>query len=411
MDRHAGSSGQQAIAPIGQSSSRKFHFIIKRRRRMKTKTALLGVLLSGSAAAFAQTNVTLYGVLDSGIEVLTNADAAGKRLVRQPGLTGEVPSAIGVRGVDDLGGGLQALFLLENGFNVKSGTINQGGRLFGRQAFVGITGAFGTLSFGRQYTMTVAALSSAEVMGPDAYAGESSFDTYIPNARSDNSVAYKGTFGAVTAGATYSLGRDASPAGGSNSPGQGTCAGEAAASATACRQWSAMLRYDKNGWGVASAYDEQRGGNPAALASFFNGAPAIGLASTHDKDVRMQLNGHGVFGALKFGGGWLGRRVRTAGPDVRADTYYLTAAYPVTARFVLDGGLYRMINRDQDTAGSISSIRGTYSFSRRTAVYAHLGYLVNSDKAQYSLSHSAPGGMPGKGMDQLGVLIGMRHSF
>src|SRR6202035_5611037 len=61
----------------------------------------------------------------------------------------------GLKGVEDLGGGLKTIFTLENGFDLNSGALGQGGREFGRQAFLGLSGNFGTLTFGRQYDLVV----------------------------------------------------------------------------------------------------------------------------------------------------------------------------------------------------------------------------------------------------------------
>lgn len=87
-------------------------------------------------------------------------------------------------------------------------------------------------------------MPEVEIIGPTQY-GLGSIDPGIPNGREDNSIAYKGTFDKFTVGATYSLGRDTSSAGG---PGGTNCPGEAAADKQACREWSAMLRYDAGPW-------------------------------------------------------------------------------------------------------------------------------------------------------------------
>src|SRR6267154_4270358 len=178
-----------------------------------------------STAAFAQSSVTLYGIMDTGIEYVSHANAAGDHVVRMPGITGEIPSRWGLRGAEDLGGGYKAVFALESGFNTRGGDSGQGGRLFGRQAWVGIASPYGQLSLGRQYTMTYWAMADSDILGPDIY-GSGSLDSYLPNARSDNTIGYKGTFHGLTVGATYSFGRDS--AGTGNSPGQGTCAGQVA---------------------------------------------------------------------------------------------------------------------------------------------------------------------------------------
>ena len=143
---------------------------------MKYKLALGSMLLGISASSFAQSSVTLYGIIDTGIELVTHANAAGDSVVRMPGITGEFPSRWGIRGKEGLGGGLSAVFILESGFNTKAGTLNQGGRLFGRQAFVGLESPYGTLTFGRQYTMTYWAILDSDLLGPDIYGGTGSFD-------------------------------------------------------------------------------------------------------------------------------------------------------------------------------------------------------------------------------------------
>jgi len=100
---------------------------------------LLPVPLSLLASAVqAQSSVTLYGVIDEAFQFVHNANAQGNNLYRLQGgnLQG---SRWGLKGTEDLGGGLKAIFQLENGFDVNNGTLQQGSRLFGRQAFVGLT--------------------------------------------------------------------------------------------------------------------------------------------------------------------------------------------------------------------------------------------------------------------------------
>lgn len=378
---------------------------------MKHRIAVGLVLAGMSVTAWAQGSVTLYGIVDTGIEYVSHANAAGDSVVRMPNVTGEMPSRWGVRGKEDLGGGLSAIFALESGFNMSSGSINQGGRLFGRQAWVGVDSPYGSLTFGRQYTMTFWAIVDSDLFGPDIYGGAASFDQYLPSARSDNTIVYKGSYGGFTLGATWSFGRDS--AGTGNSPGQGTCVGPIPGSAQTCREWSAMLRYDRNGYGVAAAYDQQHGGAGAA-ANLYDGTPTFALTNSGDTDVRMQLNGYGHIGALRIGGGWLGRRVDTVSPltpNVHTDQFYLTASYPVTPALSIDGGVYHIVNAQDDTRGTIAALRTTYQLSKRSAVYLQGAYLWNSAKAAYTVSQGGGGTTPARGAGQLGVMAGIRHSF
>jgi predicted porin len=123
---------------------------------MKNTLCSAAALMCGLAAsaANAQSNVQVYGIVDSGVAYLTNVNAAGDSMYKMPSLTSSFPSRVGFRGTEDLGNGLQAFFVLENGLAMDTGTQQQGGRLFGRQANVGLKGAWGSITLGRQLNMT-----------------------------------------------------------------------------------------------------------------------------------------------------------------------------------------------------------------------------------------------------------------
>ncbi|MET5021216.1 porin, partial [Burkholderia pseudomallei] len=74
----------------------------------------------------------------TGNEFVSHARAKGWSAWRLPAVTGELASRWGLRGVEDLGGGYRALFALESGFNLRGGELGQGGRQYGRQAYVGL---------------------------------------------------------------------------------------------------------------------------------------------------------------------------------------------------------------------------------------------------------------------------------
>ncbi|MGF6478100.1 porin [Paraburkholderia sp. JPY419] len=375
-----------------------------------THVLMFGALCALSAGASAQSSVTLYGIVDTGIEYVSHANAKGDSVVRMPSVTGEFPSRWGLRGNEDLGGGYSAVFTLESGFNLRDGSSGQGGRLFGRQAFIGVKSPYGTLAFGRQYTMTYLAVQGADIIGPDIY-GMGSLDAYVPNARTDNSITYLGSYKGFTLGVGYSFGRDA--AGTGNSPGQGTCTGSVPGHATECRDWSAMLKYDSQYFGAAASYEEQRGGATAA-ANFFDGVAPTPLINAADKDARTQLSAYAQYAGAKIGAGWIGRRVVTqspAVPNIRSDLFFLGASYMVTPAFLLDGEVFRIINSDHDTRATMGTLRTTYLLSKRSSVYAQAAYLANSAKARYSVSGGGGGTTPGAGMGQTGVMVGIKHMF
>ena len=118
------------------------------------KTLLAAALLAGFAgAASAQSSVTLYGIIDIGIayQGITGNDTFNTtRFGMNNGI--QNGSRFGLRGTEDMGGGNRATFVLENGFDAGNGSLAQGGRLFGRQAWVGIENdAWGYIRAGRQY--------------------------------------------------------------------------------------------------------------------------------------------------------------------------------------------------------------------------------------------------------------------
>lgn len=358
--------------------------------------ALMVIGVSAAHLAAAQSNVTIYGIVDSGLVYTTNTNAAGDSMVKVPSLTGSLPSRLGFRGSEDLGGGLQALFVLEGGLTLDTGAMGQGNRLFGRQAFVGLKGGFGTLSVGRQINMTFLAALKSDVLGPNLFS-ISSIDLYIPNARSDNAIGYIGNFSDFTVGATYSLGRDASAAGG---PSATNCPGEVAGNAKACRQVTALLGYDNKAWGVTTSYDIMYG----------NTGAAGGLTTPDSSDRRTTLNGYAMVGATKIGAGVMARKKVAATPvnNLKSDLYYLGASYPLTPVLQLDGQVARHDVDGSANDSTLSVLRLTYSLSKRTAVYSSIGHIKNSGVAAIALD---AGGTVGVGMSQSGVSAGVRHVF
>src|SRR5258708_5630294 len=133
------------------------------------KKTLIAAALSGvvASAANAQSSVTLYGLIDVGITYTNSQLTSHGGHSNWQETSGSVDgSRWGLRGAEDLGGGLKAIFTLENGFNVNNGTLGQGGREFGRQAFVGLSSVnYGAVTLGRQYD------SMVDYVGPLALTG------------------------------------------------------------------------------------------------------------------------------------------------------------------------------------------------------------------------------------------------
>jgi GBP family porin len=132
------------------------------------KVFVIAACAAGSAASFApmaraQSSVTLYGVIDAGLSYTNNQGGHSNVQAGSGNVTG---SHWGLRGREDLGGGTAAIFQLENGFSVTNGSLRQGGRLFGYQAYAGLTNdRFGTVTLGRQYDSVVDYLAPLSFTG------------------------------------------------------------------------------------------------------------------------------------------------------------------------------------------------------------------------------------------------------
>lgn len=101
--------------------------------------------------AMAQSSVTLYGTVDDSIQYTSNQGGHSNVQTVQGGLGS---SKWGLNGAEDIGGGTSIIFKLESGFNLNNGVLGNNGALFGRRAYVGGTGSYGTLTLGRQYDLS-----------------------------------------------------------------------------------------------------------------------------------------------------------------------------------------------------------------------------------------------------------------
>jgi predicted porin len=189
---------------------------------MKKLTLAVSALALSAGPVYAQSTVTLYGVLAGNLTYTSNVQTAATSASGKPvggsqiaeldsGASGPSASRWGLKGAEDLGGGLKAIFQLENGFNYNNGTFSQGGTEFGRLAIVGLTSQIGAVTLGRQYDTTV------EFISPLSYAWSSSggnlsihpadFDNTNLTHRINNSVKYvTNAYSGVRFGAFYSFG-------------------------------------------------------------------------------------------------------------------------------------------------------------------------------------------------------------
>jgi predicted porin len=181
---------------------------------------VLSALAAGSAAAQSPPQtVTLYGRVDVNItyynkDVFYSRSTTSPDYVKGAQLTQAATSRWGLRGVEDLGGGLRAIYQLESRINPDTGTTDGGNRLFGREAWLGLQGGFGTLRFGRTLMPTQRIISNYDPHGTDGIGSYGSTDLALGHGvlvRADNGIYYETpNLGGFTSFIAYAL--DENPA-------------------------------------------------------------------------------------------------------------------------------------------------------------------------------------------------------
>jgi predicted porin len=193
--------------------------------------------------ASAQSNVQVYGLIDAGVEAVNHAGANDGNTVRVIS-GGKNTSRWGLRGSEDLGGGLKAVFNLEGGIMMDSGAAD--GALFKRQAYAGLEGAFGRVVIGRSFTTTYDHVIKFDPLGfaPNyswaTSGGATGPSKYGMTTAFDNLVKYSGTTGGLTYGATIGL-------------------GEQAGNAADGRKYAVATSWFGGGAGLMAAYEQVNG--------------------------------------------------------------------------------------------------------------------------------------------------------
>jgi predicted porin len=149
-------------------------------------------LFGATGLAQAQSSITLYGLIDTSLTYVNRVNANGDSQIGL-GNGNLLGSRWGLKGSEDLGGDLKAIFTIENGFDPNSGALGQGGRMFGRQSFVGLESArYGTLTIGRQYDALadVAWPVTGDYYFGSVYATPGDVDNYDTSSRTSNAIKY-----------------------------------------------------------------------------------------------------------------------------------------------------------------------------------------------------------------------------
>ncbi|VVD59578.1 porin [Pandoraea anhela] len=383
-----------------------------------SRLVLVPVGLLASMTVHAQSSVSLYGVLDAGVAYFRNSGGATPTTLTKFNSGNLSGSRWGIRGTDALGGGLSAVFQLENGFNLGTGTLGQGSREFGRKAVVGLADQrWGTLTIGRQYDPVV---DLVQGLTEDAYFGGSfatpgDLDNYDNSLRVSNSIKYVSPLlSGFQFEALYGIGGVAG-AGGNG------------------RTISFGGAYANGPFAVGAGYFYANGGNTTNSAgvrtwtgssdTIFNTAINQGFGSAKSIQIARAAAQY-TFGAATFG---LAYSNAQYGADAFS-AFRSTARFNVGSAFVnyqlsptLRTGIgYSYTSQSGPASAHYNQINlgADYALSKRTDVYALAGYQIASGNtlstngaltsAQASIgSFGVSAGAP----RQLLTAVGMRHKF
>ncbi|TPA25639.1 porin [Burkholderia pseudomallei] len=372
-------------------------------------------LLGAAGAAQAQSSVTLYGVIDTSITYVHGNDGKANNawLMGSGNLQG---SRWGLKGTEDLGAGLKAIFQLENGFNSNDGTLGQGKRMFGRQAFVGLQhDQYGTLTLGRQYDPLVDLVQpvTADNYFGSLFATPGDVDNNDNSLRVNNTVKYTSpVFAGFQFEALYGF------SGIAGSPGQG-------------QTWSAAAAYNNGPIGVAAGHFYTSNPSPTAGSrstwsgssdAIFDGAINSGYTSAKSIGIA-QVAGQYVFGPVTVGLGYSNAQYKPDGFSGFSSTEkYNTGrgfvTYQATPALLLGlGYAYTKASGDTDAKYHQVSIGADYALSKRTDVYLAGAYQhasgtqrVDATTTQTAQASIGSYGVNGTKSQEM-VALGLRHKF
>ncbi len=351
-----------------------------------------GALLASSA--HAQSSVTLYGIVDQSLRYTTNSDASNHSLVQLT--NGAITnSRWGLKGAENLGGNLKAGFQFGKGLDPEPGGANQGGRLFGRQAYVGLAGDLGAMKLGRQYTEVFKFFGDFDPLTLGNYTANV-WPYLVTQFRSDNVVSYEGSFSGLDVGASYGF-------------------GEKAGSFTSSQYWGTRASYKIGAFAIGAMYQEVRDASSnrqqmwGAAGIYTVGAAKLFLGYVGAKDrtgvtdatLNADPTASSIANPVPAGGNFI--------DNPRKDTIgYLGMTYQATQALAVTGVFY------YDDAKNVNGLAGNggkrytgvllaeYALSKRTQVYGTIDYNKVSGGSITEL--------PGKS-NQTGVAAGIRHIF
>jgi predicted porin len=362
---------------------------------MQKKLIVLAVAALASGTVLAQSDVSVYGSIDMGFS--HRGDNFGKGVKSQNAIDSGISAGnrLGFKGTEDLGNGIKAVYTLEAGYAADTGEHAQGGRLFGRQAFVGLTGGFGTAIAGRLYAPHYTLLSTIDPfkagtigMYRNVFAagvtvgGENLFDPV----RVDNAVAYVSpSVSGFTLTAAYS---------------NNALLQENAANSGDNRVYALMPRYTNGPIDIGLNIHRIKSKDNHGAVNITNYA----LAASYDFQVAR-------LGAFYDQNKW--KDYFSSNDDLKLKSWMLGVTVPFGNHALLASYNQSKLSTDSGNAKARQWALGyTYTFSKRTSMYAAIADLKNDKKHGVYLRTASMGDGSNNGNGyQNGLQIGLRHTF
>ena len=339
------------------------------------KQMLLGAAALGMMElASAQSNVSVYGIMDAGIARESGLAAGDKKWSVMSGMS--QGSRLGFRGTEDLGGGLSALYRLEAGILLDTGLSAQNGVLFGRAAFVGLQNQLGALTIGRQYTPMDTYLAFIDPYNNNS-AGKAinvfnrGYAVRMDNAVVFKSAKYKGFYTHLAYGF-----------------------GEVADDASKLRGFGGAIYYDVGRVHIGAALQSSNTQTTATVPVQGNVRNTAVGAMYDFGFVKMTL----AVGASKTTVG----AARTA--DARSSQIAFEAPYG--AHTFITNFAYRDDQLPANNDANQFSLGYRYALSKRTTLYSTWARIDNRNKATYADNSTAEAGSGDRAFN-----LGIRHNF
>ena len=379
---------------------------------MQKKLIALAIAAAASGAAFAQTNVQIYGIADVGYVGVDRDHFKFQNNINSGVLS---TSRIGFKGAEDLGNGLKAIFTLEYGLLLDQNTGVGAGGATARQQFVGLTGGFGTVVAGRlqtaglDYTVAGSALGGSTTIGAINLVGNDGFPLINAASRANNAVAYiSPSFGGVTVAFNHAR------------------MTESAASDDLSDQTANLLavNYDGGPLTAGLVYGKLSNGKSAGTDATIGWDPTVpGAVLVPGTDPAKTKNSGSTewgvragydFGVVKLQAAYqqakLDRNLADTDRDVKNKRWVVSATVPVTAKIAVIGeyaqAKYQLDRDESDDKNKAFTLAATYSLSKRTTAYAAFARQTYNNK-----EYDAANKFDAERLNTNYYGVGLRHAF